>query len=113
MRWTCRPANGKEKEEMQETTMINGHQDKYMVMQLNSRKGYDCTFDNINKGISLTKSLSSYSCTEGEKYFRNPKGQTYFYTRTGNRHVLMPTKNVLKGKRSHGDSDSKKPTFDK
>ncbi len=87
---------------MQETAMINGHQDKYMVIQLNSHKGYDSTFDNKNKGISLTKSLSSYSCTEGdrEKYFRNPKGQTYFYTRTGNKHVLEPTKNVLKGEKS-------------
>ena len=78
--------------------MINGSQEKHMVIPLISHKGYGCTFDNRNKSISITKSMSSYSCTEGEKYFRNPKGQVYFYTRTGNRHALVPTKNVLKGK---------------
>ena len=82
-----------------ETEIIHKYNSNPSRLSLNNIKKSAGKCKSKYENNSIIKSLSSYSaCTDGEKYFTNPKGQHYFYTRTGNRHLLVPSENVLKGK---------------
>ena len=81
-----------------ETELIYSPHSNPIGVSVNSIKLTAERYKRKYKGNSIIKSLSSYSAsTAGEKYFTNSKGQHYFYTRTGNKHLLIPTENVLKG----------------